>query len=86
MQEAGVPDFASVTWFALMAPKGTPDAIVAKLNAAVTDILKDPDIQAKFEKLGVQAASMTVSATSKFIDDERVRWGDIVKSANLTID
>ena len=86
MQEAGVPDFASVTWFALMAPKGTPDAIVAKLNAAVTDILKEPDIQAKFEKLGVRAASMTVSATSKFIDDERVRWGDIVKSANLTID
>jgi tripartite-type tricarboxylate transporter receptor subunit TctC len=69
-----------------MAPKGTPDAIVAKLNAAVTDILKEPDIQAKFEKLGVQGASMTVSATSKFIDDERVRWGDIVKSANLTID
>src|SRR5215469_137190 len=86
VREAGVPDFVSVTWFALMAPKGTPEAVVAKLNAAVTEILKEPDIQAQFAKLGVQPAPMSIPETAKFIDEERVRWGDIIKSANVTVD
>jgi len=86
VREAGIPDFVSVTWFALMAPKGTPEAVVAKLNAAVTEILKDPDIQAQFAKLGVQPAPMSIPETAKFIGEERVRWGDIIKSANVTVD
>jgi tripartite-type tricarboxylate transporter receptor subunit TctC len=81
-----VPDFVSVTWFALMAPKGTPEAIRTKLNSAVTEILKDPDIQAQFAKLGVQPAPMDIAATAKFIDEERVRWGDIIKSSDVTLD
>jgi tripartite-type tricarboxylate transporter receptor subunit TctC len=81
-----VPDFVSVTWFALMAPKGTPEAIRAKLNSAVTEILRDPDIQAQFAKLGVQPAPMDIAATAKFIDEERVRWGDIIKSSDVTLD
>jgi tripartite-type tricarboxylate transporter receptor subunit TctC len=86
VRESGVPDFVSVTWFALMAPKGTPEAIVAKLNVAVTEILKDPDIQAQFAKLGVQPAPMSILETAKFIEEERVRWGDIITSANVTLD
>ena len=81
-----LPDFTSVTWFALMAPKGTPEAIVAKLNAVVTDILREPDIKAQFEKLGVQPAPMDIPATAKFIEAERARWGDIIKSADVTLD
>lgn len=86
VREAGVPDFISVTWFALMAPKGTPDAVLAKLNSAVTEILNEPDIQAQFLKLGVQPAPMDIKATAKFIDEERGRWGNIIKSANVTLD
>src|SRR6201996_658759 len=86
VRESGVPDFYSVTWFALMAPKGTPDAIIAKLNTAVTEILREPDIQAQFLKLGVQPAPMDVAATAKFIAEERTRWGDIIKSADLTLE
>jgi len=59
---------------------------VAKLNAAVTEILKDPDIQAQFAKLGVQPAPMSIPETAKFIGEERARWGDIIKSANVTVD
>jgi tripartite-type tricarboxylate transporter receptor subunit TctC len=86
VREAGVPDFTSVTWFALMAPKGTPDAIVAKLNSAVTEILREPDVQAQFVKLGVQPAPMDIAATAKFIDQERARWGAIIRSADVTVD
>jgi tripartite-type tricarboxylate transporter receptor subunit TctC len=84
--EAGVPDFAAATWFALVAPKGTPQAIVAKLNSAVTEILRQPDVEARFEKLGVQPVPMDVPATAKFIEEERVRWGDIVRSADVTLE
>ena len=86
VREAGVPDFASVTWFALVAPKGTPDAILAKLNSAVTEILREPDIQAQFLKLGVQPAPMDIPATAKFLDEERARWGDIIRSAGVTLE
>jgi tripartite-type tricarboxylate transporter receptor subunit TctC len=86
VRESGVSDFTSVTWFALMAPKDTPDAIIARLNSAVTEILREPDIQAQFVKLGVQPAPMDVPATAKFIGDERTRWGDIIKSADLTLE
>jgi len=86
VRQSGVPDFTSVTWFALMAPKGTPDAIVAKLNSAVTEILREPDIQAQFVKLGIQPAPMDIGATAKFIDEERTRWGEIIKAADVTID
>jgi tripartite-type tricarboxylate transporter receptor subunit TctC len=86
VREAGVPDFASVTWFALVAPKGTPDAILAKLNSAVTEILREPDIQAQFLKLGVQPAPMDLPATAKFLDEERARWGDIIRSAGVTLE
>jgi len=86
VREAGVPDFASVTWFALVAPKGTPDVILAKLNSAITEILREPDIQAQFLKLGVQPAPMDIPATAKFLDEERARWGDIIRSAGVTLE
>jgi len=86
VREAGVPGFASVTWFVLMAPKGTPDAILAKLNSAVTKILREPDIQAQFLKLGVQPAPMDIPATAKFLDEERARWGDIIRDADVTLE
>jgi tripartite-type tricarboxylate transporter receptor subunit TctC len=73
IREAGVPDFTSATSFALMAPKRTPDAVLSKLNSAVTEILRDPDVQAQFSTLGVQPAPMDIKATAKFIEEERSR-------------
>jgi tripartite-type tricarboxylate transporter receptor subunit TctC len=84
--EAGVPNFTSVTWFALMAPKGTPDATVQKLNTTVTDILKEGGVKARFEKLGVQVEIMDVEATSQFVAAERIRWAEIIQSAHVTIE
>ena len=50
------------------------------------EIMREPDIKAQFERLGVQPAPMDIGATAKFIDEERVRWGEIIKSADVTID
>jgi tripartite-type tricarboxylate transporter receptor subunit TctC len=86
IREAGIPDFTSVTWFALMAPKGTPDAVIQKLNTTVTDILREDNVKTQFEKLGVQVEPMDVNSTSKFIAAERDRWEEIIQSAHVTID
>ena len=86
VRESGVPDFTSVTWFALMAPKGTPNDIIAKLNATVGEILRESDVKEQFEKLGVQIDVMDVQGTAKFVASERIRWSDIIKSANVTVE
>jgi tripartite-type tricarboxylate transporter receptor subunit TctC len=86
VQEAGVKRFVSVTWFALMAPKNTPPSIIEKLNEAVTQILRDPEVDAKFNALGVQASPTTAQATAEFIASERKAWGDIVQSAQIAIE
>jgi tripartite-type tricarboxylate transporter receptor subunit TctC len=85
IEEAGIDRFRSVTWFALMAPRGTPRAIVDRLNSAITEILKDPEVIAQFAKIGVQPAGESVKGTATFIADERVRWRDVIKSANITL-
>src|SRR6185295_15358514 len=56
MIEAGVPGFVSDTWNAISAPPGTPKAIVDKLNAAINDALKSPEVKEHFARLHLQAA------------------------------
>jgi hypothetical protein len=59
LREAGLRDFSSSTWFAIVAPPGTPAAIADQINKAVNDVLAMPDIQAQFETLGVQPRIVT---------------------------
>jgi tripartite-type tricarboxylate transporter receptor subunit TctC len=86
VEEAGVPGFQSMTWFAMMASPNTPDPIVARLNEVIAEILREPDLIAQFEKIGVQPSGTNLEATNKFIADERARWRDVVKSANITLE
>jgi tripartite-type tricarboxylate transporter receptor subunit TctC len=86
LDEAGVPGFRSTTWFAVVAPPGTPQAIVATINKAATDALRLPDVQAQFAKIGVQPIGGSPEETAKFIADERGRWGDVVRTSNIRVD
>jgi len=85
MEEAGVPNFISDTWNAISAPPKTPAAIVAKLNAAVNQALKDPDLQAHFNQLHLQAVGGTPADLAKIVNDDTQRWGAVIKSANVTL-
>lgn len=86
MQEAGVPNFISDTWNAISAPPKTPAAIVAKLNAAINEALKDPDLQANFKQLHLQAAGGTPEDMAKLVKEDTARWGAVIKSANITLE
>ena len=79
LNEAGVPGYDAVIWLGLIAPKGTPAAIVSKLNAAVTKIVSAPDVQADWAKQGAVAMAMSPDAFERYLADDIVKWERIVK-------
>ena len=85
IQEAGVAGFQSITWFALMAPARTPGFVIGRLNSAIIEILRDAAVADQFTKMGVQPMGAGITETRRFIEGERVRWRDVVKSAGVTM-
>jgi len=83
MIEAGVPDFVSVSFTGLVAPAGTPESIIHKLNAAVNESLKDAAVQSVLKKLGVDIHGGTPEEFGAFLMRERAKWGEVAKAANL---
>ena len=79
MSEAGVPGYEAVIWLGVVAPKGTPPAIVNRLNAEITKIESRPDVRAEWEKQGATAMVMTPEAFGRYIADDIVKWERIVK-------
>jgi tripartite-type tricarboxylate transporter receptor subunit TctC len=86
LQEVGVANFQTVTWFAVMAPPGTPARLREAINKAITDALHWHDVSEQFVKMGVQPMGGSVAATARFIADERTRWGEVIRAANIKID
>jgi tripartite-type tricarboxylate transporter receptor subunit TctC len=84
--EAGVRGYQATTWGGLVVPRGTPAAIVAKLNAAVVKTLGTPDMQQSVANNGSEAAPSTPEEFARFIREEYDRIGKVVRSAKLTAD
>jgi tripartite-type tricarboxylate transporter receptor subunit TctC len=84
--EAGYPDLVSVTWFAIVAPPGTPAAVVQKISADAAAALKQPDVRTKFLDLGAEPVGQDPASTAAFIRDEERRWREVIKSANVTLE
>jgi tripartite-type tricarboxylate transporter receptor subunit TctC len=86
MDEAGVKDFRSDTWNALAAPPKTPAAIVAKLNAAINEVLQNPDTVQQMRRMNMTPVGGTPDAIKAFIKDETERWGDVIRAARISVD
>lgn len=84
--EAGVPGYEVSPWFAVFAPAGTPQAIVAKINAALIDAMKQPDTLAKFETIGAEPIGSTPQQLATHLDKELARWGKLIKERNIRMD
>lgn len=82
-KEAGLPQYAVSGWFALLAPHGTPPAIVAKLNSALKTAVEDPAVRARFAQQGAEAIYMTLGQSKKFMADEIVKYHDIITKAGI---
>jgi tripartite-type tricarboxylate transporter receptor subunit TctC len=83
LREAGLRDFSSSTWFAIVAPPGTPAAIAEQVNKAVNDVLAMPEIQAQFETLGVQPRMVTPTELAAFVAGEARRWAAVARDAKI---
>jgi tripartite-type tricarboxylate transporter receptor subunit TctC len=84
--ESGFPDFAITFWSGVVAPAGTPAAIVAKLNAAMDKGLRSQEIQDKLAAIGAQTTPGSPQDFASFIASETVKWREIAKTANVSLD
>jgi tripartite-type tricarboxylate transporter receptor subunit TctC len=83
--EAGVSGFQATLWVGLMAPKGTPQPIVALLNRQITEILKRPDITAAWEKQGATLLTMTQPEFAAFMQVQVDKWAKVIKENRITL-
>jgi len=81
-----LPGFDVEPWFAFVAPKGTPAAIVSRINAELNRHLQDPDFRRTLEAQGLAAAGGTPLDVDRRMMSEVERWGKIIKDANIRVD
>jgi tripartite-type tricarboxylate transporter receptor subunit TctC len=86
MAEAGLPGIDVVNYFALMAPTGTPPAIVNTLNAAINKVVVMPEVVARFKADAVEAAPGSPALLGHFIEADYRAWRNVVKTQNLQIE
>ncbi len=84
--ESGLPGFEASSWFGVLAPAGTPPAIVAKLNAEIAKWLATPEAKEKLAKQGANAAGGTPEDFAKHIAAETAKWAKVVKDSGAKID
>jgi tripartite-type tricarboxylate transporter receptor subunit TctC len=77
--EAGVPGYEATIWLGLMAPKGTPPAIVNRLNAEIGRIAADPEVRRQWEAQGASPMVMGVDEFTRYLTDDIAKWARIVK-------
>ena len=81
--EAGVPGYEANNWWGILAPAGTPAAIVKRLHAETAKVLENPEIRKKFESQGAETVNMSAAEFGRFIRAETVKWQKVVKDAGI---
>jgi tripartite-type tricarboxylate transporter receptor subunit TctC len=84
--EAGLPGYESVGWFGLVAPAATPAPILARLNTAFTEALREPDIAARIETLGAVPMPSTAEAFAAYIRSETSKWAEVVRVSGARVE
>ena len=79
MAESGVPGYEATIWLGLMAPKGTPAAIVTRLNAEVGKVTSNPEVRRAWAAQGTAAMTMGVDEFTRYLNDDIAKWARIVK-------
>jgi tripartite-type tricarboxylate transporter receptor subunit TctC len=84
--EQGYPDVLADNWYGMIAPAATPQAIIAKLNTAVNQALKDEGVIAKLQLQGITAVGSTPQELADTIAAETKKWGDVIQQAGIKLD
>jgi tripartite-type tricarboxylate transporter receptor subunit TctC len=81
--ESGFPGFEATSWFALLAPAGTPAAIVSKVHQEATQIIRDPDTRLKFAQLGVDTVGTTPAELAAIMRSDIAKWAKVISDAGI---
>lgn len=85
VSEAGFEGYEATAWNGLLAPKGTPDDVLAKLNAALKEVLGEPSVKERFSAQGFDARWMTTGDFGEFVDHEIAKWAEVVETSSATV-
>jgi tripartite-type tricarboxylate transporter receptor subunit TctC len=83
MMESGVPDYEVLTFIGVMAPAGTPPAIVARLNSAINDSLQSPEVVSTAGKLNADVRPASTREFGDFLAREHNKWSETVRRAGI---
>ena len=86
LAEAGLPNFEVTSWYGLVAPAGTPSAIVERLNGEIVKALASPDVREKLAGLGAEPIGNSPGEFATMQKSEAARWAKLAKEANLRAD
>jgi tripartite-type tricarboxylate transporter receptor subunit TctC len=84
--EAGLPGYEFVTWHGVLAPKGTPAAIVSLLNARLKETLTAPEQQRLFEQMGFEIVASTPEEFTAHLRRESEKWGKVIKERHIRVE
>ena len=84
--EAGFPELQATFWLGIMAPAGTPPAIVDKLNTTINGIMTSKDMAASLDQLGAKPKVSSPREVAGFMAAERKKWGDVIRTAGITLE
>ena len=82
--EVGLPDVLAENWYGMLAPAGTPPAIVARLNEIATEAMRDPAVKEKLAVQGAQLVGDSPEHFRAFIESETAKWAKVIKDAGVT--
>ena len=81
--EVGMPDLLIENWYGMLAPGGTPPAVIATLNKITNEAMADPAVKTKLADQGLTVAGNTPEQFRAFIDSETKKWAKVIKDAGL---
>jgi tripartite-type tricarboxylate transporter receptor subunit TctC len=85
-REAGFPGFEVASTYAVLAPAGTPPAVVRRLNQEIAKIMQVPEVRQRFQTLGIETMASTPEEAGVRVNAELVKWGQVIKAANIKAD
>ena len=84
--EAGLKDFEVTTWYGILAPAGTPQPVVRRLNAELVKIMHAPEMKEKLTATGTEPLTSTPEEFAAYIKREIAKWGDVIRKAGVKAD
>lgn len=86
LAESGIPGYDANVWFGIIAPAGTPAPVVSFLNSEISRVIRKPEFQKRLSDLGLAPIDGSPAQFQKVIDQEKVKWAEVIKKSNLKLD